>query len=245
MTHGRKLAYVAAMRRFLAKFCLLAFTAAPQAQACDLALALAVDVSGSVDPNEYRIQMDGLAEAFRDGSVAEALVRAEAAVILIQWTGSSRQEVTLPWRQVRTFEEVEALAKDIAEAPRRWRNFSTAIGDALNFALRQFDAAPDCGRRVIDVSGDGISNEGTEPRDWHPALRAAGITVNALAIEEDAVDLTGYFWENLILGDGAFVVTANRFEDYPARIRLKLLRETTKQVSCADPACRPARDDEG
>ena len=28
---------------------------------CELALVLAVDVSGSVDPTEYRIQMDGLA----------------------------------------------------------------------------------------------------------------------------------------------------------------------------------------
>lgn len=207
------------------------------ARPCDLALALAVDVSGSVDPFEYRIQMQGLSEALRDGSVAEALVRAKAQVILIQWTGSSRQEVSLPWAELNTFEEVQALADRVAAAPRRWRNYSTAIGEALNFTLDQFDDIPPCKRRIIDVSGDGPSNEGQEPSALHPRLRAEGVTVNALAIEEDASDLTGWYFENLIIGDGAFVVTADSFDDYPSRIRLKLLREVTRQVSCVGNMC--------
>ncbi len=45
--------------------------------ACDLALLLAVDVSGSVDPQEYRIQMDGLAAGLRDWQVRTALVEAK------------------------------------------------------------------------------------------------------------------------------------------------------------------------
>ena len=214
-----------------------------QAAACDLALALAVDISGSVDPVEFDIQMQGLAAGLRDGVVAEALVRAEAAVIVIQWTGSSRQDITVPWTRIRSYEDAGALARQIELAPRKWRNFSTAIGEALDFTLAQFDEAPDCKRKVIDVSGDGPSNEGIEPLDMHPALRAANITVNALAIEENEADLTAYFWENLIRGEGAFVVTANRFEDYPDRIRQKLIRETTAQLSCATPVCRDAADE--
>ena len=35
--------------------------AAPAASACDIALMLTVGVSGSVDADEFRIQMDGLA----------------------------------------------------------------------------------------------------------------------------------------------------------------------------------------
>ena len=214
-----------------------------QASACELALALAVDISGSVDPVEYDIQMKGLAAGLRDGIVAEALVRSEAAVIVIQWTGSSRQDVTIPWMRIRSHEDAEALARQIELAPRKWRNFSTAIGEALQFTLAQFQHAPDCKRRVIDVSGDGPSNEGIEPLDMHVALKAADVTVNALAIEENEADLTAYFWENLIRGEGAFVVTANRFEDYPDRIRQKLIRETTAQLSCATPICRDASDE--
>ena len=211
-----------------------------QASACDLALALAVDISGSVDPGEYKIQMQGLANALRDGLVSEALVKAQAAVMLVQWTGSSRQEVTIPWTRIESFADAEALAQKIESAPRRWRNFSTAIGDALTFTLDNWETAPRCERNVIDVSGDGVSNEGIDPLQVRPALQAADITVNALAIEEAGdTDLTAYYWENLILGEGAFVVTANSFEEYPDRIRMKLVRETTAQISCNTVNCGP------
>jgi len=200
------------------------------AKACDVALALAVDISGSVDPGEYQTQMLGLADGLRDGAISEALVRAEAAVALIQWTGSSRQILSVPWTRIRSFEDVDRLAGLIEETPREWRSFSTAIGDALNFTANHFSDVPDCKRLVIDVSGDGESNEGTEPRDVHANLRRLGITVNALVIEKPEEDLTSYFWENVITGEGAFVVTANGFNEYPDRMRTKLRREITNQV---------------
>ena len=202
------------------------------AQACDVALVLAVDVSGSVDSSEYRVQMDGLAEGLRDGVVSEALVRAKAAVTLVQWSGASRQATRIAWQRIESFEDIEALAARITTEPRIWRNFSTAIGEALMHSRQLFDDVPDCKRRVIDVSGDGVSNEGVDPSLQRRSLEAAGITVNALVIETDPdVDLTGYFWENVITGAGAFVVTANGFTEYPDRIRQKLIRETTKQLA--------------
>lgn len=210
--------------------------------ACDLALVLAVDVSGSVDADEYRIQMDGLAAGLRDGVVSEALVKARAQVLLMQWSGESRQEVTLPWAEIRTFGDVEALARAIEQAPRPWRNYSTAVGEALFLGLEQFPAVEHCKRRVIDMSGDGFSNEGVEPRAAHAALAEAGVTVNAIAIEQSEPDLTAYFFENVIRGEGAFVVSASSFADYPARIRKKLVREVARQTAALPPqaAQRPA-----
>ncbi|MDJ0630769.1 MAG: DUF1194 domain-containing protein [Rhodobacter sp.] len=231
------------MRALLFSLCLVLLASHP-ARSCGLALVLAVDVSGSVDPREYDIQMQGLAEALRDPVVSEALVLAEAAIMLVQWTGSTRQVVSVPWTRTRSFEDIEALAVTVDGTQRKWRNFSTAVGEALDFAREQFAGAPACERKVIDVSGDGVSNEGIEPRALHAALRAENITVNALAIEASVTDLTAYFWENVITGEGAFVATADSFDDYPARIRQKLIRETTKQLACAAPTCRGA-DDEG
>ncbi|MDF1727971.1 MAG: DUF1194 domain-containing protein [Sulfitobacter sp.] len=205
------------------------------ALACDLALVLAVDVSGSVDEREYRIQMEGLATALRDGIVVDALVDAQARLTVVQWTGSSRQRQTIPWTAIASRDEVSLLADRIGTDQRRWRNFSTAIGEALTLSADLFNAVPDCRRRVIDVSGDGISNEGIEPRATLAGLAARGIVVNGLAIETDEVDLTAYFFENLLVGEGAFVITANGFEDYPAQIRRKLQRETTRQLSAAEP----------
>ena len=210
---------------------------APTAHACDLALALAVDVSGSVDDREYGIQMRGLAAGLRNGIVVDALIDQQAVVTLIQWTGASRQRQTIPWVQIRNAADVLSLADRIETDPRVWRNYSTAIGEALSVAYNAFSDVPQCRRKVIDVSGDGVSNEGIGPREVHSSLRAANITVNALAIETDDADLTAWFFENLIIGEGAFVITANGFEDYPAQIRRKLQRETTRQLS-ALPALR-------
>lgn len=212
----------------------MAATMPGPAPACDLALVLAVDVSGSVDREEYRIQMDGLATALRDGVVSEALVRAQARLALVQWTGATRQEVSIPWTDLSDFAAVDALADRISATPRVWRNYSTAIGEALSFSLTQFETAGPCKRRLIDLSGDGPSNEGGVPTAVHARLRAAGVVVNALAIEESEPDLTAYFYENVIVGEGAFVMTAAGFADYPARIRRKLLREVTRQTAMRD-----------
>ncbi len=203
----------------------------PPAMACDLALALAVDVSGSVDSGEYRIQMDGLAAGLRDPVVSEALVRGQARLMLVQWTGTSRQKVTIPWTRIDSFETLDAFASQVASDPRVWRNFSTAIGEALEMTLTSFSAVSECKRQLIDISGDGISNEGVEPTEIHSVLRRHGVTVNAIAIEESEPDLTAYFFENVIVGEGAFVVSAAGFEDYPERIRKKLLREVTQQTA--------------
>ena len=204
---------------------------ASTAAACDLALLLAVDVSGSVDPDEYRLQMDGLAEGLRDPLVSEALVRGRAQVSLVQWTGSSRQVVAIPWTEIVDFHALDDFAETVAGGPRVWRNYSTAIGEALSFSIPLFDTMDACALKIIDVSGDGFSNEGLSPAGVHPRLKAAGITVNAIAIEQSEPDLTAYFFENVIVGDGAFVETALSFADYPEKIRRKLLREVTRQTA--------------
>ncbi len=205
------------------------------APACDVGLVLAVDVSGSIDPLEFKVQQTGLAAALRDGVVVEALVAGEAAVAMLQWTGEGRQAVSVPWMRVRSGAGAERLARAVEAAPRRWDMYSTAIGDAMVASREMFRDAPDCRRRVVDISSDGISNEGAPPSGARALMAGAGITVNALVIETGEIDVTGYFRENVITGAGAFVVTANGFEDYPARIRQKLIRELAIQVSAFGP----------
>jgi len=217
------------MRR--AALILAASLAAGPARACGLALALLVDVSGSVDPNEYRTQMAGLAEALRDGVVSEALVREEAALALIQWTGKSRQEVLIPWTRTPSFEAVDALADEIAGMPRRWRHFSTAIGEALELAERALADAPECDRRIVDISSDGRSNEGTPPTAARDRLVASGVTINALVITDSEDDLVAYFEREVIGGRDAFALEAESYRVYPERIREKLLRETARALS--------------
>ncbi len=223
------------MRHLAVSVLVLLFWSAP-ARACGLALALLVDISGSVDPREYRVQIDGLAAALRDGTVAEALVRQQAAVTLIQWTGSSRQEVSLGWTRIATPGDLERFARDVEALERPWAMFATAIGEALAVAEEALAQAPQCDRQVIDVSGDGASNEGIAPGEMRNRLVANGVTINALVITGSEPDLIPYFETNVIGGQGAFAIESFGYVDYPDRIRRKLIRETSRVLSDAPPA---------
>ncbi|MEM7547357.1 MAG: DUF1194 domain-containing protein [Pseudomonadota bacterium] len=219
------------MRRALVAMALACAAMPISGKACEIALVLAIDVSGSVDPQEYRLQMDGLAQALGDTTVREALIRTEAHVAVMQWSGSSRQTVTVPWLGVTSDADVDRLRQDVIDAPRAYRHFSTAIGDALATAASLLgQIAGRCRRQVIDVSGDGISNEGVEVTRMRDALVRGGVAINGLAIEIGNDGLTGYYEQNVIGGPGAFVMTAHDFEDYPRAIRRKLLRELTDPV---------------
>ena len=218
------------MRR-LALAALLLAAPLSVAKACEVALVLAIDISGSVDTQEYRIQMDGLAAALNDPTVQDALLDSKAQIAVLHWTGASRQVLISNWRQMKQRSDVEEIGEIVANAPREYRHFSTAIGDALIVAadlLGRIGGA--CERQVIDVSGDGPSNEGADVSVVRDSLVRGGVQINGLAIETSEEELTEYYRAKVIGGPGAFVLTAKTFEDYPRAIRRKLLREITKPV---------------
>jgi len=210
--------------------------AAP-ALACDVALVLAIDVSGSVDAEEYRLQADGLSDALGDPVVSEALVNAKALVAVVQWSGIKRQRVSVPWTAIDTHFDVAGLREKIESAPRAFRNYSTGIGDAVSVAMDLHEAAPrQCRRKIIDVSGDGPSNEGSAPSDQHARLDAAQITVNGLAIEGSEDGIADYYRARVAHGPGAFVVVAKNYADFPRAIRKKLLLELADRFALSTPS---------
>ncbi|MBY8976002.1 DUF1194 domain-containing protein [Rhodobacteraceae bacterium NNCM2] len=198
------------------------------ALACALELILATDVSGSIDQQEYALQANGLATAFRDERLINAIAEMEGGLIIthFQWSGASRQGQVTPWRHLTDAASIHAYSAELSATDRLWRNFSTAIGEALRYAGAISAEAPlACKRRVIDVSGDGISNEGQPPRVLADRLAAQGFTVNALVIRGAEPDPVDHFQHEVIAGPGAFLEIATGFEDYPAAILRKLLRE--------------------
>lgn len=202
--------------------------------ACDVALVLALDVSGSVDAVEYRLQAQGLSEALGDPVVSEALVNANALVAVVQWSGKPHQQVVVPWTATDTHEDVAVLRARVEAAPRAFINYSTGIGEAIRVSADLFETAPrDCRRKVIDVSGDGPSNEGAEPDTMHTRLNTERITVNGLAIEGSEEGIAQYYKDHVIHGPAAFVEVARSFKDFPRAIRRKLLRELADRLSFA------------
>lgn len=210
---------------------LLACLTAQPALACETALVLSIDVSGSIDGGEYRLQTEGLAAALSDPEVAEALVRGQVALSVVQWSGLDQQAVVLPWQRMLTPEAVTRFASDAAAVDRAFYGSDTAVGEGLRFAAAQLAAVLDCRRKVIDVSGDGQENAGFTDAQARGEATEAGIQINAIAIEEPgpAFPITNYY-RRWVITPGGFVVSARGLQDYAETLRLKLLRELTKPI---------------
>lgn len=210
---------------------LLACLTALPARACETALLLAIDVSGSIDAADYRLQAEGLAAALADPAVTEALVEGQVALAVLQWSGAGQQELSLSWQRMLAPADVARFANRAAAMPRAFQGSDTAVGQAITAALAQFAAVPDCSRQVIDISGDGQENTGFTDARARAAAVAQGTMINAIAIEESgpAFPITTYY-RNRILTPGGFVVTARGLGDYAGTLRLKLLRELAKPI---------------
>ena len=217
---------------------LIAGLAAPPGLACEVELTLAMDVSRSVTNAEFRLQMKGLADAFRDDAVQDAIRWANGGVMVTvtQWSGPDTQLHSVPWTAIITDEDAETFADAVAAQRRRFFAAYTAPGDALRHAAALSAQNPTpCRRKIIDLSGDGAGNRGTPAREVTDDLVARGYTVNGLAILGAIPDPLAYYANEVIGGPGAFVEVADGFADYARAIRLKLLRELAPGFAAARP----------
>lgn len=212
----------------------LGLTAPAAAQdRCAAALVLAMDVSRSVSAREYDLQMGGLANAFRDSEVID-LVRAQPGGVMatvMLWGDHSQQKQTTPWTRLTGGPEMARFAADIEHTERAFGFTLTGLGAAMAFADGLFDDNPaPCRRRVIDISGDGVWNDGPAPATVWPTL-SLGVAVNGLVILGATPDPYPHYRDEVIGGPRAFVETAEDFDDYAHAIRLKLLRELSPALS--------------
>jgi len=213
-------------------------TAAPALGAA-LALVLAVDVSASVTADSYVLQHDGIARAFADSRLVEAIIAAPGGieVLVLEWSDPDKITVAVDWQRVTDGTSASAFVAAL-RASRRSSNGLTAIGPALLAAAASFERLPEpAAHRVIDLSGDGMANFGLPPaaaRDW---VVAAGISINGLAILTEEPWLADYYRSNVIGGPAAFVVTARKFGDFAEAMLRKLIDEV---VSASTAAASPS-----
>lgn len=193
-----------------------------------LELVLAVDTSASVDGNEFRLQIQGIADAFRDADVVDAIEANGAngiAVVLMQWSSGDQQVQSVRWHHVNDSATADRFAGAI-EGVERLKGNTTAIGSALQSARRLFrHNGFGAERRTIDVSGDGRNNSGVPLLPQRDRTVASGISINGLAILDGDPGLKPYYERFVVGGSRAFVIAARGFEDFGRAIRQKLLRE--------------------
>jgi len=224
--------FLAAMRRALAVclICLCGLTAgsaAANAFSCSLSLVLAMDGSASVDAREHDLQLNGLADALEDPDVIQAIEAVGGIWITsFEWSGRYQQLQQLNWRHLSDAQSAEQAAAILRSSPRGFTEFPTALGYALGYASVQMRKAPEpCARKVIDVAGDGINNDGFGPDSAYRAFDFEGVTVNGLVIASPDTTPVHYYQTNVIRGPGAFIEVAANYDDYARAMKRKLLRE--------------------
>jgi hypothetical protein len=202
---------------------------AVSAKGAALALVLAVDVSASVTADSYLLQRDGIAWAFENPRLVEAISAAPGGieVLVLEWSDPDKIAVTVDWTRVGDSPSAGGFAVAV-HASRRSSFGVTAIGPALLAAAAAFDHLPEpAGRRVIDISGDGMANFGLPPAAARDRI-VAGITINGLAILTDEPWLAAYYRTNVIGGPSAFVAVARTFDDFAGAMLRKLTQEIAR-----------------
>lgn len=192
-------------------------------------LVLALDSSASVDHEEFQLQRDGLARAFNDPEVLQAVENLRplgVAAAVVQWGAPGETRIVLPFTPLQSARDSKAFGFRISLIRRWLRASSTSIATALDDSRELIETNDYDGfRKVIDVSGDGPDNSGADLDAARRHAHQAGITVNGLPILADQPDLDLYYRDHVITGADAFVEPARDFEDYVRAIREKLLKE--------------------
>jgi hypothetical protein len=201
----------------------------------DLELVLAVDVSSSVDEEEYQLQIRGVGAAFRHPDIIAAIESTGGngiAVGMVQWSDNEEQALVGGWHIIKDAADAAEYARIIRRAPRIIAGGQTSIAGALTFSIDQINNNNiDSSRKVIDVSGDGRANNGVHPMKIRDIALDQNITINGLVIINDEPFLDGYYERGVIGGRGGFMMIAEDYKDYAAMILQKLLREIGMPVS--------------
>ena len=201
-----------------------------------LELVLLADATGSIDDAEIHFQRQGYAKAITDPTVISAIqttIYERIAVTYVEWGDSNSQDIVVGWRIIDSLESAQEFSEELLQRPRKAQGYN-AIGTALLFGKSLIENNNIWGfSRVIDISADSANNWSGPPIELaRQEVVAAGITINGLAVlcrycsgRPNTYDLELAFKDQIIGGNGAFVITADNTDTFANAVRKKLILE--------------------
>jgi len=215
------------------------------AEEVDLELVLAMDGSGSISDEEYRLQLQGTADAFMDPAIQSGITSGpigKVAVAVMVWADANFLKITTGWHIVDSPEAATKFSNIVRNFRSRKYGVGggggTGIGSAIGEALLMIEDNQYNGlRRIIDISGDGEESKLSEEKlvDIGEAKLLAitkGVQINGLPIlTKKFPRLDEYYQSEVITGKGAFIVVADGFDDFGRAILKKLDRELTHRTA--------------
>jgi hypothetical protein len=198
----------------------------------DLELVIAVDVSASMDREEFLLQRQGYIAAISHPEFFRAIsagAHRRIALAYVEWSGELAQRIVVPWRLIDSAAAAASFAAELDRTPLILSR-GTSISAALAFSAGLFDGNGfDAPRRVVDISGDGPNNYGPPVPAARDAAVRAGIVVNGLPImlrpSPVFPEMDRYYTDCVIGGAGAFVMPVKSVEEFAVATRQKLILE--------------------
>jgi hypothetical protein len=234
--------------RYLLSIGLLGLLVLPAAarEATDANLITAIDVSGSIEADEERLELEGMAAAVADPRFLEAIERGHHGRIgFVAFTWANGEFIPLvPWTLIGSKDQAEQVAgllraarggptmgyaMPIPSRTRPWRTgHATDVSAAIDRAIELSAAAPfDSWHNVINICANGIDNVGDGPAAARDRANGKGLIVNGLIMgnRDDAADVAAYFRDHVQAGPGSFVIVARAFRDITSAMLAKFLVE--------------------
>ena len=144
---------------------ILALAAA--AHAAELAIVIAIDVSTSVTADSYILQRDGIARAFKDPRLIDAVSAAPGGIeaLVLEWSDPESIAVAIPWTHITDKRSATAFAASVHAAARNSGGL-TAIGSGTRRGSRSI--------RAPAATGGAASDRHLRRRDRQSRCTAAG-----------------------------------------------------------------------
>jgi hypothetical protein len=213
-----------AVRRLIA-LSLLAWALLAGRPACadnvwtDVNIVTGLDFSGSIEPRDAQVQIDGITMAIRSPQIIAAIKNGNHGRIgfaLFVWA-SGNYPILMTWRQISTAEDAAAVADEVSTGLHALIGSEalvklgalTDLSGALDYGGEMLNAAPfTTNHRIVNIIGNGIDNVGEGARPARDRLVAEGITINGVALGRDRT-FFAYLKRDVIGGPDSFALMAN------------------------------------
>jgi len=185
----------------------------------DANIVTGLDFSGSIDPRDAQVQIDGITMAIRSPQIIAAIKNGNHGRVgfaVFVWA-SGNYPILLTWRQISSSEEAAAVADDVENGLHALLGSEalvkigalTDLSAALEYGAELLRTAPFAtNHRFVNIVGNGIDNVGEGARPVRDRLVAEGITINGVALGYDKT-LFAYLQRDVIGGPESFALMAD------------------------------------
>ena len=192
----------------------------------DTNIVTAIDISDSVDSQQIRNEIEGIAGAILAPEVHQAIERGRHGQIgfaVFAWHHGGIYPELVSWTLIASENDAVRVSNQIAdclwiavEAEGRKRSKLhhsarlTDVSAAIDHAAEMLLTAPYSAKHeVVNIVGNGVDNLGEGPQRARNSLVGQGVTINGVVLGED-LSVIDHYRQHVIGGWGAFLFSTTR-----------------------------------